>query len=94
MQVRVAQVTDILFLKRLLAQLGYPDMTESQIQNKVARHQQDGYRLLVAESDRDVIAFISLHWFDSFHFPGNIGRISAFCVDERFRGQGIGAALL
>jgi GNAT superfamily N-acetyltransferase len=94
MVIRGVKETDILFLKRLLIQLGYPDQNEIELQEKITKHQQEGYELLVAETDQEVVGFIALHWFHVLHLPGPTGRISAFCVDERFRSQGIGIQLL
>src|SRR5882672_11633349 len=94
MLIRVAHETDIVFLKRLLVLLGYPNLSENDLLSKIRSYGQPEYQLLVAESDQEVVGFISLHWFHSFHFAGSIGRISAFCVDDRFRGQGIGIQLL
>ena len=43
---------------------------------------------------RKIVSFIALHIFPLFHSPGNVGRITAFCVDEKHRFQGIGLKLL
>ena len=94
MNIRVATERDTAFLKSLLAQLGYPGLDDEEVRGKIAHYSQDGYALLVADTGMEVVGFISLHWFDIFHSPGKIGRISAFCVDDRVRGQGIGLALL
>lgn len=94
MQIREAKESDVLFLKRLLVQLGYSELDEIGIQQRINRHGQEGYRLLVAEMDQEVVGFIAVHWFHLLHLTGNLGRISAFCVDERFRSQGIGIRLL
>ncbi|MBK5278806.1 MAG: GNAT family N-acetyltransferase [Bacteroidia bacterium] len=40
-----------------------------------------------------VVGFISLHNYIAPHLPGMIGRITAFCVDEKFQGKGIGTDL-
>jgi len=94
MLIREAKESDVLFLKRLLVQLGYPDQDETGVQQRINHHGKEGYRLLVAEIDQEVVGFIALHWFHLLHLAGNLGRISAFCVDERFRSQGIGMRLL
>jgi GNAT superfamily N-acetyltransferase len=92
--IRSARAEDVLSLRRLLVQLGYPKLNEKEVQDKINLYLQERYHLLVAEIDQEVVGFISLHWFAHFHSPGSIGRISAFCVDERFRSQGIGIKLL
>jgi GNAT superfamily N-acetyltransferase len=94
MIIRSAKENDVLSLKRLLVQLGYAQRDELEIQQAITQHEQEGYQLLVAEVDQEVVGFISLHWFDLFHRPEKLGRISAFCVDERFRSRGIGKRLL
>lgn len=94
MTIRPAVQSDVLFLKRLLVQLGYPNQTEAAIQYKVRQYGQHSYRLLVADTDQEVVGFIALHWSETIHLPGCVGRITAFCVDERSRGQGIGNALI
>ena len=50
--------------------------------------------MLVAEHQNEVIAFVSMHGFEFLHAPGKIGRITAFCVEERYRSKGVGAMLL
>lgn len=94
MHIREATESDLVFIQRLLVQLGYPDFNERDVLAKLESYRRDGYRLLVAESDHETVAFIALHWFEVFHFPGRIGRITAFCVDEQFRGEGIGTQLM
>ena len=94
MIIRQAAIQDSIFIKRLLIQLGYPDLTEEDVRKKIACYAEQNYHLLVAEIDQEVVGFISLHWFDFFHSLGKIGRISAFCVDEHFRSQQIGRQLL
>jgi len=94
MQVREASKTDILQLKRLLIQLGYPEQDETEILLQLERHRKEDYRLLVAEIDQEVVAFIALHCIHVFHKSIAMGRITAFCVDEHVRGQGIGIQLL
>ncbi len=93
MVIRNARENDALFLKHLLVQLGY-SLDEEEILQGITQHRQEGYHLLVAEIDQEVVGFIALHWFDLFHTRRKLGRISAFCVDERFRSQGIGLKLL
>lgn len=94
MIIRHATSTDAPALKNLLIQLGYPQLTVEETNQKISRYSQENYGLLVIEVDQNVAGFISLHWFDIFHSPGTIGRISAFCVDEKHRGKGVGKTLL
>jgi len=94
MIIRQAVSQDSPLIKNLLIQLGYSNLSDEEINNKIKSYAQDGYHLLVAEVDYSVIAFLSLHWFDIFHSVGKIGRITAFCVDENFRSKQIGKQLL
>jgi GNAT superfamily N-acetyltransferase len=92
--IRQATYSDAPAIKNLLIQLGYPQLTVDQTNQKISTYAQENYALLVIEAEQHVAGFISLHWFDIFHSSGKIGRMSAFCVDEKHRGQGIGKALL
>jgi GNAT superfamily N-acetyltransferase len=94
MIIRKALTSDASSIKKLLIQLGYPGLSEAETHKKISDYSEVNYALLVAEIDNDVIGFISLHWFDIFHSPGKMGRITAFCVDENFRSQGVGQRLL
>lgn len=92
--IRRAVPSDASAIRLLLAQLGYPDFSTEDVAQKIHSHSEDNYYILVGESAGKVIAFIALHWFDLMHWKGKMGRISAFCVDEQYRSQGIGKKLL
>lgn len=94
MIIRKATTDDATAIRRLLAQLGYPDLSEQGVAEKISAYSKASYSILVGEVDLNVVGFISLHWFEIFHSAGMIGRISAFCVDELFRSQGLGRQLL
>ncbi len=94
MIIREANESDTRSIKRLLEQLGYPDLSEQEVREKIRRHVQPFYHLIVAEMDENVIAFAAVHWFEMLHRKGHIGRITAFCVDENLRSKGIGQQLL
>ena len=94
MIIRKATPDDAIAVQGLLAQLGYPDLTEKHVAEKIDAYNKSSYCVLVGEVDFSVVGFISLHWFEIFHSKGTIGRISAFCVDELFRSQGLGRQLL
>lgn len=94
MVIREASSTDTPTIKQLLAQLGYPDLNEADVAQKIADYEQASYKLLVSEHEGRVTGFIALHTFDIFHSIGRIGRITAFCVDENIRGSGIGSRLM
>jgi GNAT superfamily N-acetyltransferase len=94
MIIRKADSRDSSSIKKLLIQLGYPGLSIDETHKKISDYDRDSYHLLVSEVENEVAGFISLHWFDIFHSPGKMGRITAFCVDEKFRSQGIGQKLL
>ncbi len=94
MIIRNVRENDALSLKSLLVQLGYPLLEQRDIQHQIRLHSQEGYHILVAEIQDEVVGLIALHYFEYFHLNGKLGRISTFCVDEHFRSQGIGIKLL
>lgn len=93
MVIREAEEKDAAILSNLLAQLGYPTSVEES-KERIAHHQQDGYKLFLAELSNVPIGFIALHWYRAVHHPEMIGRIVAFCIDEPFRDRGWGSKLL
>ncbi|MBK7653737.1 MAG: GNAT family N-acetyltransferase [Flammeovirgaceae bacterium] len=88
-----AQPGDAPQLANLLSQLGYPTK-ESDLLIKFSAHQAPGYKILVARKDKMAIGFICLHYYQTFHLPGPVGRITSFCVDSVVRKQGVGGMLL
>lgn len=94
MTVRQANRPDANYIRLLLSQLGYPDFTEQDVEEKIKIHENAGYCMLVAEIGKEVIGFCSLHWFELAHWHEKLGRITSFCIDEKFRSQGIGQKLL
>jgi GNAT superfamily N-acetyltransferase len=93
MVIRDAIPDDAQDLLHLLLQLGY-SLNEIEMHEKIRAYSLEGNKILVAESSEGLAAFISLHIFVCFHSPGSIGRITAFCVDEKHRSKGIGAQML
>lgn len=92
--IRSATPSDAKEIQQLLAQLGYPDFSEQQVGEKIKLHQQSGYQILVSENEGKVTGFIALHWFELMHWQGQMGRITAFCINENHRATGIGTRLL
>ncbi|MBL7874051.1 MAG: GNAT family N-acetyltransferase [Cyclobacteriaceae bacterium] len=84
---------DVVPLANLLSQLGYPTK-ESDVLFKLAAHQAPGYQILVAKKANQAIGFICLHFYQTFHLPGCVGRITSFCVDSQVRKLGVGQMLL
>ena len=48
----------------------------------------------VAESEREVVGFASLHILPQLHHAGLVGEIMELIVQESLRGRGIGAQLV
>jgi len=94
MIIRQAMPGDAGSIETLLKELGYPPADEKFVSSSILNYQQEGYRLLVGELEDELVAFISLHWFDMFHSRALMGRITAFCVGEDVRSTGIGSELL
>lgn len=94
MIIRVATPEDCPAILRLLEQLGYPAITLADTRKNLERHLTPGYRVLVAEIDGHVVAFIALHVFHLLHWVEPFGRISSFCVEDGFRSKGVGRQLL
>jgi GNAT superfamily N-acetyltransferase len=94
MLIRVANTDDAVQLLPLIRQLGYHELDVAGMKEKIQLYSGVDYRILIAEAENTVTAFISLHVFHSIHSPGRIGRITAFCVHESFRSKGIGILLL
>lgn len=94
MVIRKATSGDASSVKKLLIQLGYPGLSVDETHKKISDYDNDSYCVLVSEAAGEVVGFIALHWFDIFHSHGKMGRITAFCVDDTQRSQGIGQKLL
>ncbi|HNP75834.1 MAG: GNAT family N-acetyltransferase [Cyclobacteriaceae bacterium] len=94
LNIRLVEFRDAPAIQGLLAQLGYPDFTTAQAEERIQLHQASGYAMLVAVAQNQVVAFAALHWFQLAHWHGPMGRITAFCVDAGFRSQGVGQQLL
>ncbi|MBA4053822.1 MAG: N-acetyltransferase [Marivirga sp.] len=94
MIIRQAAQRDQSALHDLLTQLGYPPAADRFIPKKMENYSADGYHLLVCEHESKTVGFISLHWFDTFHSEQKMGRITALCVSDHVRDQGVGGMLL
>jgi N-acetylglutamate synthase-like GNAT family acetyltransferase len=93
MIVRTASTSDCVAISSLLVQLGYP-RTPSFVEDQLQHTVEDGYQVLVADDSGTVVGFASMHWFSMFHTKKLMGRITAICVSEHVRAQGIGGLLL
>ena len=48
----------------------------------------------VASVNNRVIGFVTLYYFDVFHYCGQVASIQELVVTEEFRGRGVGKALV
>lgn len=91
-KIRPATLDDAQALAALATQLGYPSEPE-QIAQRLTLLSSLGSQVFVAEVEGQVVGFVQV----SPYFPFLMDRaaeIAALVVDERWRGQGIGHALL
>jgi N-acetylglutamate synthase-like GNAT family acetyltransferase len=91
--IREAEIEDGEAIASLLTQLGYPT-TKSDALEKITNYEQPTYKLLVALIENNTVGYIALHYYDTMHWQKPIGRITSFCVDEKYRNSGVGIALL
>jgi GNAT superfamily N-acetyltransferase len=92
--VRSAKIEDVEEIRILLGQLGYETLTNDGIQRKIFHYNQENYRLYVIETEQQVVGFIALHCYETFHSPGKTGRITAFSIHHDFHSKGFGKQLL
>src|SRR3954464_13467144 len=94
LRIRPATADDAIALGRLLGQLGYPTDPE-EIPGRLDKlYARPGNAGLVAESDGEVVGALTVHMFPSLHTSEPIAWLTAVVVDEKARGQGIGAAMV
>ena len=91
-QIRPATTNDAQAIRPLLSQLGYESSLETLI-GKLAVNT-DSSLAFVAETDHQVVGFMSLHVIDWLHRPDPALRLGAVVVDENYRRGGIGRALV
>jgi len=92
--IRPARADDGPFLVSLLDQLGYPGSGPF-IQDRIRElEQRVDDHLLVAQVAGRPAAFISLHFIPQLALAGDFARISYLCVDQGFRGMGLGRLLV
>jgi ribosomal protein S18 acetylase RimI-like enzyme len=92
--IRPVQSCDASALAPLMQQLGYTTSAAVMVERIACFADRADDLALVAEFDGVVVGCIGLHVLDLFHAPVRLGRITALVVDERCRGQGVGAALV
>lgn len=90
--IRKAQLEDIAAIRALIAQLDYDP--PASFADKIRRLTADPDEiLLVYEQDKEVVAFLSLHFIPQIAVAGDFARISYFAVKDSARSRGIGQEL-
>jgi GNAT superfamily N-acetyltransferase len=92
--IRDARIEDADALAILLTQLGYPQDSSFVIQKLKELADRETAKVFVAELDGSVAGFLSFDSEPAFHRNGRIGTITAMCVLENMRGNGIGRQLI
>lgn len=90
---RPARSGDAHQLSQLLAQLGY-DTEPARIEKMVYLADDDSELITVAEINDQLVAVMSLIFFDYFPAAARYARITALVVDDQHRSKGIGSELL
>lgn len=90
---RAASVDDVPALTELSAQLGYPGTPEAMRHTLAAVQASPDHAVRVAELDGAVAGWV--HVMRTLHLEAGFGvEIAGLVVDARYRGQGVGRALV
>jgi ribosomal protein S18 acetylase RimI-like enzyme len=92
--IRNVRPDEVQALATLIAQLGYPTSEEA-VARRVERFQaSNADRLAVAEMDGQAVGLAGLHISLAVEYDDPVAKLSAIVVDERYKGRGIGRALV
>ncbi|MBL8752122.1 MAG: GNAT family N-acetyltransferase [Planctomycetes bacterium] len=91
--IRAATVDDAAELARLFVELGHPAAVDELVARWPA-FTAAGNAALVAAAAEGLVGLATLHRMHVLHRPRPVGRITALVVDARFRGAGVGTALV
>jgi uncharacterized protein YbbK (DUF523 family)/N-acetylglutamate synthase-like GNAT family acetyltransferase len=90
--IRGALSSDAEGIARLSEQLGYP-CTVAELGPKLEKHLSGDKTVIVAESKGEILGWASLELVDRLYIESH-AEITAFVVDERCRGRGIGSLIM
>jgi len=93
-QIRDACLRDSSVIARLMSQLGYPTSSDEMKERLAGILPNSDYMTLIAEVQKDAVGVIGIGVNRYYEKNGVYGRLLALVVDERWRGQGIGASLV
>lgn len=92
--IRDARAEDAGALAALIGQLGYQTTQEAVSKRLASLRASDADRLVVAELNGHVVGLAGLHVSLSIEYDEPAAKLSAIVVDERYRRQGVGEALI
>lgn len=93
MRIRPATAADAEEIGRLLGELGYPT-APADVPARLVAVERGGGAALVAEKAGELLAVATVARQMTLHRAGAGAYITAFVVDERVRGRGVGRTLL
>ena len=93
LEIRAAQIGDANVISSLLAQLGY-DTEPSKIEVLVSMAASGNNKVCVGVLSGQVIAVMSVIFFNYFPSAEKLCRITSIVVDETARGSGVGSKLI
>src|SRR5919199_3650738 len=91
--IRDALAQDSAAIADLLGQLGYPT-TAAAVEPRLDALVAAGDRLVVAELNGQIVGLADLHVSPSLEHERPAAKLAALVVDERYRGAGVGRALV
>ena len=94
MIIRSASYKDVDQILNLMCELGYPSKQDVIMKNIAEYKSLEGYEVLVAEEQDEILGCISLYVMKLFHTAGYAGRITSLVVSSEKRGKGTGKALV
>jgi len=94
MTIRDAKASDAAAIAGLLTELGYPNDSDFATRKLQLFTDRDSSHVIVAEVDGAVAGFICFDAQPLFHQEGLIGTIMALSIGEKYRGHGVGRALV
>ena len=94
MRIRDAEDADRTAIAHLLGQLGYPTDDDTVARRLARLRASAADRVFVAELDGEVVGLAGVHVSPSVEHDADAAKVSAIVVDESFRRQGVGHALL
>ena len=95
LHIRYTSGSDQEFIHRLIEQLEEHAVDRAEFERVFFRNLEcRDIFYFTAEQENRVVGFISLHIQFLLHHAGEIAEVQELCVDEEWRGKGVGKALL